>query len=285
MANPSGHPAVVETLAASESLAQPETQAVTAPAVAYSPIRALSLNCEGSRHMAERILPFIAAHLPDVLALQEVNQCDLPKLQALGYIWHRFMPMMISGGEVQGIALLARMQPDGHTSSATYYLHKKEIIGPPQYKPHPDGYNETIPASVQYGIVSASFKGVRVATTHIMVTHQGHSTLVQREMVAKAIAFARGQVQLFGNVVLCGDFNAPRGRESWEMLTQVFYDNIPPNAKTTLDRGLHLSGHKPTFNDFVVDGVFSGGNVYVRKVQLVFGISDHAAILFEAEPL
>lgn len=275
MAHPFGKPGVTPT----ETVENP--QPVAAPALAPKAIRVLSLNCEGKRHMAARILPFIAQHRPDVLALQEFNQSDLPKLETLGYNWHRFMPMMLENDGEQGIALLARMQPD-NDATHEYYLQKLKTIGAPRRITMPDGYHLTDHTSLQYGMLVSSFAGVRVATTHLMVTHQGKAHPVQTEMAKHIIVSLKSAIKHHRNMVLCGDLNAPREGETWGMFAEVFTDNIPAEAVTTLDRTLHLSGMKSTFNDFVVDGVFSHGYVYVGDVKLHFGLSDHAGILFTA---
>lgn len=260
-----------------------EPQPVAAPTLAKTALRVLSLNCEGSRHWKLRILPFIAQHNPDVLCLQEFNICDLPRLHTLGYVYSRFMPMMKVEGKVQGILIASRTMPDAHTHQSTYYMQKRDKIIAPGRIVMPDGYGLTDHSTVPYGVLAASFDGVRVLNTHLMVTHQGISTPEQQDMAYKAIAFAQGQLGMYGNVVFCGDFNAPRGGVTWGMFAKMFTDNIPAKAVTTLDRILHLSGHKTTFNDFVVDGVFSAGNVIILNVALHFGISDHAAILFTAQ--
>ena len=78
-----------------------------------------------------------------------------------------------------------------------------------------------------------------------------------------------------GPFVLTGDFNAPRGRESFDRLSAAYRDAIPPEVTTTLDRPFHRNRDIP---DYVVDGLFSSREISVSTVAVHSGLSDHCGI-------
>jgi endonuclease/exonuclease/phosphatase family metal-dependent hydrolase len=76
------------------------------------------------------------------------------------------------------------------------------------------------------------------------------------------------------DMVLCGDFNAPRGKAVWGMLAKEFMDNIPSDETTTLDLVLHRAAPL----HYVVDGMFTKGRFSARDVSVISGASDHKLI-------
>jgi exonuclease III len=240
-------------------------------------LKVVSLNIEGDKHWG-RIHPFLQEHQPDVLCLQEVYESDLYNLTGFGsmYYLHHYVPMMKIDGKVLGIAILAKEQNVKHR---TLYVQRQRKIIERQRILQPDGYPLTDHRTVQYAVQAITIRGVRILNTHLMVTHQGESTPDQRAMAEQMIAFTQEQAKRYGNVLFCGDTNAPRGKETWAKFTQGgLIDNIPPTITTTLDRALHVYGDDPSFNDFVVDAMFSIG-LTITDVQVISGVSDHCAIL------
>jgi endonuclease/exonuclease/phosphatase (EEP) superfamily protein YafD len=77
------------------------------------------------------------------------------------------------------------------------------------------------------------------------------------------------------DVVLCGDFNAPRGTPIFDKLTSRFKDNIPSHVTTTLDKNWHKAGDL----QLVVDGVFTTPHYYIDSINLADNVSDHFAII------
>ena len=81
------------------------------------------------------------------------------------------------------------------------------------------------------------------------------------------------------DVVFCGDFNAPRGRETWLIIASKLKDNIPQDITTTIDGHLHRAGDL----QIVVDGLFTSKNYKASDVRVISGISDHCAIVANIE--
>ncbi|HEY5810705.1 MAG TPA: endonuclease/exonuclease/phosphatase family protein, partial [Povalibacter sp.] len=81
----------------------------------------------------------------------------------------------------------------------------------------------------------------------------------------------------YPDYVLCGDFNAPRGRPLFSLFTDELglTDHLPPTVTTTIDPQLHRAGAL----QLVVDTIFSTPHYQVEDVQVLEGISDHKGIL------
>jgi endonuclease/exonuclease/phosphatase family metal-dependent hydrolase len=76
------------------------------------------------------------------------------------------------------------------------------------------------------------------------------------------------------SLVLCGDFNAPRGKEIFSRLAAHWTDHVPLAHTTSLDPVLHRAGAL----QLMVDGIFSTPDYDVSGVRLHQGVSDHCAI-------
>ena len=72
---------------------------------------------------------------------------------------------------------------------------------------------------------------------------------------------------------ICGDFNAPRGRPTWDAIAAKYKDNIPEHYKSSID-AMHRAGALP----YLVDGIFTTPGYRADNVELHEGISDHKAI-------
>jgi len=81
------------------------------------------------------------------------------------------------------------------------------------------------------------------------------------------------------NIIFCGDFNAPRGRKTWSILSSKLKDNIPDEIMTTVDAKIHRAGNLM----LVVDGLFTSKNYKVTGVRVISGVSDHCAIVANIE--
>ena len=74
--------------------------------------------------------------------------------------------------------------------------------------------------------------------------------------------------------ILCGDFNAPRGKAIFQKLVKTYTDNIPKKISSTIDPVLHREGNL----DFVVDGLFTTSHFHVKNIRIIEGLSDHKGI-------
>jgi exonuclease III len=244
-------------------------------------MKLISLNIERSRHLHERVLPFLKAEAPDVLCLQELCVRDIPVFeetfgQSLLYApmtQHPYPNLGDTEREVVGVGLIAKQALATptvlFTNGRPYPVPVLEFIITPQ------GQHTPVPSTMNQAVVSGSVGGMRIQTTHLVVTAGGTSTPFQREQAAHIIAHAQTEHAQFGPTLLCGDFNAPRGRETWAMLAAALHDHADPSWATTLDNALHRS-NPPAY---VVDGIFTLGNINVSTPRLHFGVSDHAALI------
>lgn len=241
-------------------------------------IKILSLNIEGDKHLP-RIIKLVKQEKPDIVCLQEVFEEDF-------HLFHRqfnmqgiFMPTVwIDSAGLPGfgkngpfgIALFSKLA--GEFGGDYYFRRRGDRL--PRYKGKPNAGNR--------GLIWQEIKGkgkkeegkrLIVATTHFTWSKNGQTTEKQRRDLKALIKLLVNKVK---PDVLCGDFNAPRGQEIWSAISGKFTDNIPPEAKTTLDPDLHYShGVK-----LVVDGFFTkpNGKLKVESLRLIRGISDHLAV-------
>jgi endonuclease/exonuclease/phosphatase family metal-dependent hydrolase len=113
----------------------------------------------------------------------------------------------------------------------------------------------------------------RILTTHF--TWSEHGQISDRQIAD----FRRLKAFLaeFPDYVLCGDFNAPRGRAMFSMFTDQLpvVDHLPAHVMTTIDPRHHRAGAL----DLAVDNIFSTRDYEVRDVQVLDDLSDHMGIL------
>ena len=229
-----------------------------------------TLNIEGDKHLPE-VTRFIEVTKPDVTCLQEVFEADFHQLTKNLKLQGEFLPTVtidVSGKPgfkkrgVFGIAMLSKVP--GAFGSAYYFKKRQEEL--PFYRGHPNACHRTL----LWHIIE---RGPVIATTHFTWSKGGKATEKQRGELKKLMA-------LLGEVkpdILCGDFNAPRGREIWTALSKRLTDNIPPGVNTTIDPRLHFTKEL----QIVVDGFFTdpGSRVRVTSLNTVSGLSDHQAIV------
>ena len=237
-------------------------------------ISVVTLNIEGDKHF-DRFIPVLQKLQPDVVCLQEVFKVDVPQLAAkLGFseAAYSFLPMTKILEENQyhippkgewGVALFTKLE---HSNFATFlYKGTAEI---PTF---------TTPNSVNRGLLMTTVtKGetsVPIATTHFTWTGNGESSDEQRTDFKNLKNF----VGMLPPHVLCGDFNSPRGKETFTLFETLYTDGLPKEVTTTIDGTLHYSGGL----ELVVDTVFYQAPLAVEKVTVLEGVSDHKGLYFE----
>jgi endonuclease/exonuclease/phosphatase family metal-dependent hydrolase len=229
----------------------------------------ISVNIERRKHLA-RIKKLLEAEQPDVLCLQEVMEIDVAALAAAGgFAHHAFctmgqvnMPNENTAGHM-GVAILSK-QPQTNASQHYYYGGGR---------PSTVFDLENKLATQRYMLLVATVAGKRFATTHMLVTPRGSVTPEQTEALAALIKL----LEMLNPDVLSGDFNAPRGRATFDKLASIYTDNIPPEYTSSIDPTLHRAA--PI--DFVVDGLFTKPPFAAHNVRLIEGVSDHKAIIAE----
>lgn len=116
-------------------------------------------------------------------------------------------------------------------------------------------------------------KRYRIATTHFTWSEEGR---ISDEQVADFHRLQRALAD-YPDYVLCGDFNAPRGRDMFAHFTDQLglIDHLPPHITSTIDGNLHRAGDL----NLAVDTVFATPHYRVSQVQVIEGVSDHKAIV------
>ena len=240
-------------------------------------MKLVSLNIEGDNHR-NTVIPFVTAEMPDVLCLQEIYEDSLSRITALGYTTY-FLPCtrtIIKGEErVHGIALCSRL-PTQNLSRAYY----RNAEGPLLDCNHDDILN-----SVKRGIITADIAAPdgthTIATTHFTWTPHGEKPDVGQTTDLTELLLLTQNV---GPHMLCGDFNIPRYHSPlYDTLTAHYTDAVPTDYASSLDRTKHRLGNETEkehlFDRFMVDYIFTLPPYVASDVKLVFGISDHAAVV------
>ena len=235
-------------------------------------LKLLSLNIERDKHIPN-VIALIEKERPEVICLQEVQEPDFEMLKKRFDFQGFFVSMMTYKRIVAGKETLIKQ---GNVIFTTLNLLKAESSfyfgkgNSPLYK----GYN-TIDRVLVVGLVEKNKKKYTLTTTHFTRADDGGVNDEQRRDLKKLLKLVEQQ----GELVLCGDFNAPRGREIFDTISKQLKDNIPPQIKTTLDPKIHKAGPLP----YVVDFLWSTSHYSVQNVRIIDGVSDHMAILAEIE--
>jgi endonuclease/exonuclease/phosphatase family metal-dependent hydrolase len=235
-------------------------------------LKLLTLNIEGDRHLA-RVREVIAAHSPDIVCLPEVFESDCATLAAAGDYDARFgislrMPRGSAPARDWGVAVLTRVPV--RRQELIYYtdaLPIREFVEPN------DARRLALVTELEH-----FGREYRIVATHFTWSPDGHANDEQRADFARL----KQVLARYPHYALCGDFNAPRGREMFAKFTAELrlIDHLPPAVTTTLDPQFHRM--KSTL-ELVVDTVFSTPHYAAADVRLLEGVSDHKGILTTLE--
>lgn len=229
----------------------------------------VTLNIEGDKHLPE-VTRFIQNTKPDVACLQEVFDDDDKQFTTNLKLKGKFLPTVYvdvpgkPGFQKRGVFGVAILSKLPGIFGGSYYFRQREKL--PLYHGRPNaGHRVLLWENIDNHLT--------VATTHFTWSKGGRATEKQRQELNKLIT-------LLGEVkpdILCGDFNAPRGKEIWTKLSKQLVDNIPPQVTSTIDPRLHYTKGL----NIVVDGFFTShkSRVRVTSLKLVSGVSDHQAIV------
>lgn len=236
-------------------------------------MRLMTLNIEGDRHM-DLWLPAVKDLNVDVLCLQELFEVDCQTITAM------------LGLQCIAFATTTRME-----QPTKYKFNLKGNWGVGLFSKLPvtevkqQYYSEdsTIrvfaePNDPRRVLVSGKIQSgeqeYQVATTHFTWSPAGEAIDLQYQDFERLAVL----LQEFPEIILCGDFNAPRGRAIHNLFVEKYRDVVPEFVKTTIDSSLHYSGKEL---ELVVDGIFLSPEYQAEDVQVIDGISDHKGILAE----
>lgn len=234
-------------------------------------IQLLTLNIEGDRHL-DRVAAAIARHLPDVVCLQEVIEANCARLAAAGGYDVKFflslhLPNRSGAQRNWGVAVMSRRPL--RSQSEHYYSDDRHI----RVAREPNDPRRILVMTE----LEHEGRTYRIATTHFTWSADGH---IEEQQIAD-FARLRPVLAAYPDYVLCGDFNAPRGREMFDKFVDELgvVDHLPASVTTTLDPNLHRAGAL----QLVVDTIFSTPQYRVTDVRVLDGISDHKGILARIE--
>jgi endonuclease/exonuclease/phosphatase family metal-dependent hydrolase len=235
------------------------------------PLRLFSLNIERSKHY-DRWIPFVQNNNFDVVCLQEVCESDVPMFEEKLGMHVIFAPMGSiyrddnNQEDVCGIAIGSLVQGE---IDIQYYVEEYDKDRKPD-SPRGFLFAPRVLLEITYEKDSHVF---HIATTHFTRTDNGEITDKQREDANNLLEFLAKKKDF----VLCGDMNAPRGKECFDMFSQKYLDHIPAHYTNSIDTSLHRN---PDL-EFMVDALFSTPHYQTRNVELVTGLSDHMGIVAE----
>ncbi|MCW2294823.1 exonuclease III [Pseudomonas sp. BIGb0408] len=234
-----------------------------------------SINIERSRHLP-RVEAFVNRERPELLCLQELCERDIPFFEDLMGGRMSFAPMVRYPGEgpsdVVGVGMIAREVVPTDVV-AEYYSGSAESIREMTFSIM-QGQRTADPLSIAEVMLTATVRGMRIAVTHLNVTPLGSSTAYQRESAGKLIQLAQAQARQAGDLLLVGDFNAPRGRATFDLIAEHFIDGVPAHYTSSIDGSLHRAGDIP----FMVDGLFHTAGYRLKNASMSSGVSDHCAL-------
>jgi len=230
-------------------------------------LKIISLNIEQDKHLLN-IIPFLQQQKSDVILLQEVFLDNLSFFEKeLGMKGIFSVMKILTYKDRQrpwGIATFSALPMAKNFRTYYYGAHKIPPIGP-----------EGDPLKIARCILLTEFlkenKSYCFANTHFTWTPDGQDSPQQHKDL-KDLFQLLSQLSEF---ILCGDFNAPRGRIIFDKIASKYKDNIPSHITTTIDKNLHRTGDL----QLVVDGLFSTPQYQVESVEIFDGLSDHCAIL------
>lgn len=238
-------------------------------------MKLISINIEYSLH-DDLVLEFLKKENPDVVCVQELleTKFDFYKKE-LGFEGvyrlldpERKHPKFI--GKNQGVGIFAKKI----TGSGYSFINgKEENLSKPFSQINAKKSLQNNTALLWANVEDKNGDTFKIVTTHLPVTRKGKSTIFHLKVVTSLLA----KLGTLGEFVLCGDMNAPRGRESFSRLAKKYKDNIPQKYKTSIDQNLHrVKGIQ-----FMVDGLFTTPKYKASNVRLQDGVSDHMAIVAE----
>lgn len=243
-------------------------------------LKLISLNIEGHKHLEARILPFLLREKADVLSFQEVFAVDVPRIESILGMRGRFVPVATIDHVnphvsdplgLWGVAQFTRCEVKNWQDEYYYRYGDAEI---PQFLDN--GNPNAMHRALMWGDFYKQNETYTIATTHFTWSTKGETSELQRETYQSLERI----LDRIPEIILSGDFNAPRGREIFQKLATRYTDNIPPEITTSIDGALHKAGPL----ELMVDGLFTTHRYHVESFRMVDRLSDHQALVAEISP-
>ncbi|OGV93638.1 hypothetical protein A3B57_02580 [Microgenomates group bacterium RIFCSPLOWO2_01_FULL_47_10] len=230
-------------------------------------MKLVSLNIEKRNHL-DTVKAFLDREKADVVALMEVCEEDLDVL--LGEYPHRVYGAnfrMPDSGYKAGVVIASRSEV---SEQVVFYADGDPSMEVPVQK---KGNHRPVVVMVRVG-------GIRLAATHFTWTPDMSESDQQKADVGRLLDRLNGK-----EFVLCGDFNIPRGNDTYRLFAEKYRDNIPKDVVTTIDFDLHRAKREgiPKF-EAVVDYIWTTSSYRVLNVRVVDGVSDHCGVVAQIAP-
>lgn len=224
----------------------------------------LTINIEQKKHL-DRLVPFLVQERPDIICLQEIYHDDFEvlknKLSYNGVHANRVEYYGTPGYE--GMAVLTKFEIKSH--KIIPYDNYTHLI------PEFIGRLVTRPATALMALeLEIENRNYWLGNTHFTWSFGGEITEEQRTNMRTLLKL----IEQFPNLILCGDFNTPRGHELYDSLASQLQDNVPKQATSTIDGQYHRAGQL----NLVVDGLFTSHQYQTLDSKLICGLSDHCGV-------
>jgi endonuclease/exonuclease/phosphatase family metal-dependent hydrolase len=242
-------------------------------------MKVIQLNIERNKHL-DLVRAFLAREDADVVCLQEVMEDTAEVLAAeygmhLSYAPHSVLRDWEEGtdGKQFGVALMTKAV---QTVQGTYYYRGDGTTIPEFHRRDREditAIRRSLARAAPVSTVSEGNKHYTIATVHFTYTPDGQPDDVQEESLERLLTL----LEPYPDLLLCGDFNIPRGNKLYERLVRQFTDNIPPDIGPSLDQDLHeVKGLR-----YMVDYMWTRGSHHLTNVRKECGVSDHCAFVGE----
>lgn len=246
-------------------------------------IKLVSLNAEGDKHL-DKIPEFLRAINPDVVMLQESFHKDWHELSrafGMNFVFSpmRYYPRSWSDPVVNnelGLWGLTTMSKIGFSNVLSYHYVEDHLPFTPIHYSLGTGVNDRLRRSLLVTEINNKGTLFRVVNIHFTWTPDAENEVEPSNFQRQDLQILLGFLRQFPDIILCGDFNTPRGKEIFATLSHIYKDNIPPRVKTTIDSKLHKLNRQI---QIVVDGLFTTPGYVVDEVKVIDGVSDHCAIV------
>lgn len=231
-------------------------------------MKIVSLNIERHKHF-DLVTSFLAREDAEVACLMEACESDVDTLAGSSYPYKIFAPNDVT------------FEKEGHGKTGVLVLAKKPIEASEIFYCHEDdrayldkpGMGTHAPA-----LILAKIGDYQIGAVHFTWTENASIDERQRKHVAILLEYLSTK----GELMLCGDFNIPRGNEMYRKLASVYHDNIPSEVETTLDPKLHRANFEVAGRlKYIVDYVWTTPKYRVSNLKVESGVSDHCGLVFE----
>jgi len=237
----------------------------------------ISCNIEGNKHF-ERLFPFFEREQADVIALQEIFECDLEEIKQItglkNYVFYPQANIINPNDHLPlrgrwGVAIFAN---EIVQHEAFYYFGHKDGVLATFDNDHPSLIDRVVLVA-KTRVLGQDFQ---IANSHF--TWSGGPVVSENQK--RDYAVLKEFLNKFDEMIFCGDLNTPRGEEIWSDLAKKYTDNMLKDIDTTIDKNLHKSGKDIRL---VIDALFTTPHYSVSKVRVVPNTSDHMAVVGEIE--